>query len=144
MVLKHKIKFKIVETFLSFSYYYDKELSMKKISLALFFCLALMFGFAEAPAKTTEKTAVEGRKDAYIYVTKIYDSEYWAEFYVAYEEPSKTFDEAQTEKILYEFISNYKVEHKYSRVEVEDLEAARQSDNVTRVTKRVIFRQLHK
>ncbi len=117
---------------------------MKKISLALFFCLALMFGFADVPAKTTEKTAVEGRRDAYIYVTKIYDSEYWAEFYVAYEEPSKTFDEAQTEKILYEFISNYKVEHKYSRVEVEDLEAARQSDNVTRVTKRVIFRQLRK
>ena len=56
MVLKHKIKFKIVETFLSFSYYYDKELSMKKISLALFFCLALMFGFADVPAKTTEKT----------------------------------------------------------------------------------------
>ncbi|MEL3904142.1 MAG: hypothetical protein P1P63_03370 [Treponemataceae bacterium] len=117
---------------------------MKKISLALFFSLALMFGLAAATETTTEKIVVDGRSNAYIYVTKIYDSEYWAEFFIVYEENSKTFDEAETEKILYEFISNYKVEHKYSRVEVEDLEAARQTDNVTRVTKRVIFRQIRK
>lgn len=119
---------------------------MKKLSLSLFFGLVLCFGVfaADGLKPTTEKIQVEGRSEAYIYVTRIYFSEHWAEFYIVYEEKSSTFDEAETEKILYEFFSNYKVEKKFSRVEVEDLEAARETDKVTKVTKRVIFRQTRK
>ncbi|MEL3908895.1 MAG: hypothetical protein P1P64_07820 [Treponemataceae bacterium] len=117
---------------------------MKKFSLSVLFSLILAFGLFAVTEVTTEKIAVEGHKDAYIYVTQIYASEYWSEFYIVYEEPSNTFDETETEKILYEFFSNYKVEKKFSRVEVEDLEAPRQTEEITRVTKRVIFRQVRK
>lgn len=119
---------------------------MKKLRLSLIVFFALFAGASlfAAPETTTDKIAVEGRQDAFIYVTQIYSSEYWAEFFVVYEEKTTTFDEAETEKILYEFISKYKVDKKFSRVEVEDLEAARQTDDITRVTKRVIFRQIRK
>lgn len=122
-----------------------RRLRMKKLFSFLVLSFALVsFVYAALPQTTTEKIAVEGRKDAFIYITQIYSSEYWAEFFIVYEEPTSTFNEAETEKILYEFISNYKVEKQFSRVEVEDLEAARQTDKMTRVTKRVIFRQLRK
>lgn len=117
---------------------------MKKISLSIVFALLMSAAVFAAPETTTEKIPVEGRQDAYLYVTQIYASEYWAEFFIVYEEPSKTFDAAESEKILYEFISNYKVEKKFSRVEVEDLLESQENAQLTRVTKRVIFRQIRK
>ncbi|PIE99031.1 MAG: hypothetical protein CR988_00495 [Treponema sp.] len=116
----------------------------KKILLvSALVALTVVFAFA-VPQPTTEKFEVKDRPNAHIYVTKIYESEFWAEFYMIYEEKTDSFDEKVTEKIMYEFISRYKVDHKFSRVEVEDLEAANIDEDFTRVRKRVIFRQNRK
>ena len=117
---------------------------MKKFSLFVLFTLLCTSMIFAVPETSTEKIKVEGKNSAYIYITQIYASEYWAEFFVVYEESSNTFNEADTEKILYEFISKYKLDHNFSRVEVEDLEAARETEKLTRVTKRVIFRKIRK
>lgn len=116
---------------------------MKKRAVVFVIMAVLIASFvcAAIPQPTTTKYEAEGRSEAYIYMTEIYKADYFAEFYVVYEEKATTFDEAVTEKLLYEFISRYKIDHAFSRVEVEDLEAAKTVEGVTRVTKRVIFRQ---
>jgi hypothetical protein len=115
-------------------------------------CVAIMAMFALVSlslfAETTQPKAVEypvqGRKNAVIKMTEIYKNEYWVEFYLVYEESNKTFDEAATEKAVYEFLSNYKRDNVFARVEIEDLKAAAVGSKTTTVEKRVIFRHLRK
>ena len=87
---------------------------------------------------------ISNRKNAIIKMTEIYKNEYWVEFYLVYEESNKTFDEAATEKAIYEFLSNYKRDNVFARVEIEDLKAAAIGSKNTTVEKRVIFRHLRK
>jgi len=76
--------------------------------------------FAEVAQPKTVEYPVQGRKNAIIKMTEIYKNEYWVEFYLVYEESNKTFDEAATEKAIYEFLSNYKRDNVFARVEIED------------------------
>ena len=100
--------------------------------------------FAEVTPLKTKEYPVQGRKNAFIKMTEIYKNEYWVEFYLVYEEQNKTFDEAATEKAIYEFLSNYKRDNVFARVEIEDLKAAAIGAKTTTVEKRVIFRHLRK
>ncbi len=97
------------------------------------------------PKTTKYRVKAEGRT-VYIYMTEIYSSEYWAEVYMDYEEEEDTYDEAVATKIIYEFISKYKVEHKFSIVEIEDLKGPSEGekDGKIIVKKRLIFRQIRK
>lgn len=100
--------------------------------------------FAQVAQPKTVEYPVQGRKNAIIKMTEIYKNEYWVEFYLVYEESNKTFDEAATEKAIYEFLSNYKRDNVFARVEIEDLKAAAIGSKNTTVEKRVIFRHLRK
>ena len=104
--------------------------------VAMFSLLSLSL-FAQVAQPKTVEYPVQGRK-------KIYKNEYWVEFYLIYEEANKTFDEAATEKAIYEFLSNYKRDNVFARVEIEDLKAAAIGSKNTIVEKRVIFRHLRK
>ena len=119
---------------------------MKKIILAcllVFFPVVSIFASDVIQPKTV-KYEVEGKSSAVIYMTEIYSSEYWTEIYLTYEENNETYDEAETEKAIYEFISKYKVDNKFSTVEIEDLKAASKNDKKTTVLKRLIYRQIRK
>lgn len=119
---------------------------MKKrfFCIGIFAVMCALCIFAQIPKPKTEKFPVKGKSTAFIYMTEIYKSEYWAEFYCTYEEDKNTYNEADTEKILYEFISNYKRDHNFSRVEIEDLKGTTVGDKKTTMQKRIIFRQLKK
>ncbi|MGP1438113.1 MAG: hypothetical protein ACTTKH_03475 [Treponema sp.] len=119
---------------------------MKKslcVAIVAMFALVSFSLFAEVSPKTTEYP-VQGRKNAVIKMTEIYKNEYWVEFYLVYEEPNRSFDETSTEKAIYEFLSNYKRDNVFARVEIEDLKAASIGAKNTTVEKRVIFRNLRK
>lgn len=118
----------------------------KKFFLAAIFSLFAVFVFAESNTiqpKTT-KYEIKSRQSAVIFMTEIYSSQYWAEIYLTYEENNDSYDEAIAEKIIYEFISTYKVDNKFSTVEIEDLKAASSDKQKTTILKRLIFRQIRK
>lgn len=117
----------------------------KSIIACTIMCLAVASLFAATVVQPkTVKYEIEGKSSAAIYMTEIYTAEYWAEIYLTYEEDNGTYDEAEAEKIIYEFISKYKVDHKFSTVEIEDLKAASTGDKKTTMLKRLIFRQVRK
>ncbi|AGT44023.1 hypothetical protein [Treponema pedis] len=116
----------------------------KKIIISITVLSALAVFASNVIQPKTTKYTVERRSSAAIYMTEIYSSEYWTEVYLTYEEDNDKYDEAETEKEIYEFISKYKVEHKFSTVEIEDLKAAAVGEKKTTVLKRLIFRQIRK
>lgn len=118
----------------------------KKIFIPVIMVLFSVFVFASnniIQPKTT-KYEIENRASATIYMTEIYSSEYWTEIYLTYEEDNNSYDEAIAEGIIYEFISKYKIDNKFSMVEVEDLAARKVGEKTTTVLKRLIFRQVRK
>ena len=114
------------------------------ISIMAFLALAV---FAENAANVTAKTQkieVKDRPSAVIYWTKmdVPGLENQVEFYLTYEENNDTYDEAVCEKIIMEFIAEYKRTNVFSKFEVEDLKAASIGKTKTTVLKRVIFRKV--
>ena len=112
------------------------------VSVFAFLSFASVFADAVQP-KTVEYT-VANRKSAKIKMKEIYRNEFWIEFYLVYEEPNKTYDEKETEKAIYEFLSNFKRDNVYAHVEIEDLKGTSIGKTVTTMEKRVIFRHLKK
>ena len=121
---------------------------MKKKFFAISIMALLVFAvFAENPALVkpkTEKFEIKGRPTAVIYWTKmdVPGLENQVEFYLTYEENNDTYDEAVCEKIIMEFIAEYKRINVFSKFEVEDLKAASIGKTKTTVLKRVIFRKV--
>ena len=114
------------------------------ISIMAFLTLAV---FAENAANVTTKTQkieVKDRPSAVMYWTKmdVPGLENQVEFYLTYEENNDTYDEAVCEKIIMEFIAEYKRINVFSKFEVEDLKAASIGKTKTTVVKRVIFRKV--
>ena len=118
-------------------------MNKKILALCTFMLLAAIMT-AQASQPKREKIKVEGRDTAYIYMTEIYKTDNWAEYYCVYEEDKKTFDEDAAEKAMYEFFSNYKREHAFSSVEVEDLKGVTIGKSTTTMEKRIIFRHVNK
>ena len=121
---------------------------MKKkfFAISIMALLALAV-FAENAANVTTKTQkieVKDRPSAVIYWTKmdVPGLENQVEFYLTYEENNDTYDEAVCEKIIMEFIAEYKRINVFSKFEVEDLKAASIGKTKTTVLKRVIFRKV--
>ena len=113
--------------------------------LVSMFALASFFSvFAEAAQPKTVEYTVTNRKDAKIKMKEIYRNDFWIEFYLVYEEPNKSYDEKETEKAIYEFLSNFKRDNVYARVEIEDLKGTSIGKTMTTMEKRVIFRHLKK
>ena len=112
--------------------------------MAMFVCTSFSFLVAQASQPKVTEFKVAGRKNAVIKMKEIYKNEYWIEFYLVYEEPNKTYDEKETEKVIYEFLSNYKRDNVYARVEIEDLKGTSIGKTITTMEKRVIFRHLRK
>lgn len=121
---------------------------MKKKFFAIsIMALLVLAVFAENPALVkpkTEKIEIKDRPSAVIYWTKmdIPGLENQFEFYLTYEENNDSFDEAISEKIIMEFIAEYKRTNVFSKFEVEDLKAASRGKTKTTVLKRVIFRKV--
>ena len=118
---------------------------MKKkfFAISIMALLALAV-FAENAANVTTKTQkieVKDRPSAVIYLTKmdVPGSENRVEFYLKYEENNDTYNEADCEKFIMEFIAEYKRINVFSKFEVEDLKAASKGKTKTTVEKRVIF-----
>ena len=114
------------------------------LSIMAFLALAV---FAENAANVTAKTQkieVKDRPSAVMYWTKmdVPGLENQVEFYLTYEENNDTYDEAICEKIIMEFIAEYKRINVFSKFEVEDLKAASIGKTKTTVVKRVIFRKV--
>ena len=114
------------------------------LSIMAFLALAV---FAENAANVTTKTQkieVKDRPSAVMYWTKmdVPGLENQVEFYLTYEENNDTYDEAICEKIIMEFIAEYKRINVFSKFEVEDLKAASIGKTKTTVVKRVIFRKV--
>ena len=118
-------------------------MNKKILALCTFMLLAAIMT-AQAAQPKREKIKVEGRDTAYIYMTEIYKTDNWAEYYCVYEEDKNTFDENEAEKVMYEFFSNYKRDKGFSSVEVEDLKGASIGKTMTTMEKRVIFRHVNK
>ena len=121
---------------------------MKKkfFAISIMALLALAV-FAENAANVTTKTQkieVKDRPSAVMYWTKmdVPGLENQVEFYLTYEENNDTYDEAICEKIIMEFIAEYKRINVFSKFEVEDLKAASIGKTKTTVVKRVIFRKV--
>ncbi|UTD12793.1 hypothetical protein HO345_07250 [Treponema denticola] len=121
---------------------------MKKkfFAISIMALLALAI-FAENAANVTTKTQkieVKDRPSAVMYWTKmdVPGLENQVEFYLTYEENNDTYDEAVCEKIIMEFIAEYKRTNVFSKFEVEDLKAASIGKTKTTVVKRVIFRKV--
>ena len=112
--------------------------------MAMFICASFSFLTAQATQPKTLEFKVPSKKGAVIKMREIYKNEYWVEFYLVYEEANKTYDEKETEKIIYEFLSNYKRDNVYARVEIEDLKGTSIGKTTTTMEKRVIFRHLRK
>ena len=111
------------------------------LSVMAFLVLAV---FAENAANVTTKTQkieIKDRPSAVIYLTKmdVPGSENRVEFYLKYEENNDTYNEADCEKFIMEFIAEYKRINVFSKFEVEDLKAASKGKTKTTVEKRVIF-----
>ena len=116
----------------------------KKIpALCAFMLLAVVLS-AQTVQPKKQKIKVEGRANASLYMTEIYKTDNWAEYYCVYEEDKNTFDENEAEKVMYEFFSNYKRDNAFSSVEVEDLKGATTGQKTTTMEKRVIFRHVNK
>ena len=114
------------------------------ISIMAFLTLAV---FAENAANVTTKTQkieVKDRPSAVMYLTKmdVPGLENQVEFYLTYEENNDTYNEADCEKFIMEFIAEYKRTNVFSKFEVEDLKAASVGKTKTTVVKRVIFRKV--
>ena len=114
------------------------------ISIMAFLALAV---FAENAANVTTKTQkieVKDRPSAVMYWTKmdVPGLENQVEFYLTYEESNDTYNEADCEKFIMEFIAEYKRINVFSKFEVEDLKAASIGKTKTTVVKRVIFRKV--
>ena len=118
-------------------------MNKKILALCAFMLLAVIVS-AQTVQPKKEKFKVDGRDKAYIYLTEIYKTDNWAEYYCVYEEDKKTFDEDAAEKAMYEFFSNYKREHAFSSVEVEDLKGVTVGKSTTTMEKRIIFRHVNK
>lgn len=118
-------------------------MNKKIIALCIFMLLAVA-AIAQVSQPKKTKYPVEGRKNASIFMTEIYKTDSFAEFYCLYEEDKNTFKENDAEKFLYEFFSNFKREHVYSSVEVEDLKGVTVGDKTTTMVKRVIFRHVNR
>ena len=121
---------------------------MKKkfFAISIMALLALAI-FAENAANVTTKTQkieVKDRPSAVMYWTKmdVPGLENQVESYLTYEENNDTYDEAVCEKIIMEFIAEYKRTNVFSKFEVEDLKAASVGKTKTTVVKRVIFRKV--
>ena len=121
---------------------------MKKKFLAIsIMALLALAVFAQNAANVTTKTQkieVKDRPSAVMYLTKmdVPGLENQVEFYLTYEENNDTYDEAVCEKIIMEFIAEYKRTNVFSKFEVEDLKAASVGKTKTTVVKRVIFRKV--
>lgn len=120
----------------------------KKVCVAMmasvFAFLSFASVFADVEQPKTVEYPVPGKKNAKIKMKEIYKNEFWIEFYLVYEEANKTYDEKETEKAIYEFLSNYKRDNVYARVEIEDLKGTSIGKTITTMEKRVIFRHLRK
>ena len=121
---------------------------MKKnfFAISIMALLALAV-FAENAANVTTKTQkieVKDRPSAVMYLTKmdVPGLENQVEFYLTYEENNDTYNEADCEKFIMEFIAEYKRTNVFSKFEVEDLKAASIGKTKTTVLKRVIFRKV--
>ena len=121
---------------------------MKKKFFAMsIMALLVLAVFAENPALVkpkTEKIEIKDRPTAVIYWTRmdVPGLENQVEFYLTYEENNDTYNEADCEKIIMEFIAEYKRTNVFSKFEVEDLKAASVGKTKTTVVKRVIFRKV--
>ncbi len=120
----------------------------KNVCVAMMVSMFALLSFASVFADAVQPKAVEytvpSKKTAKIKMKEIYRNEFWVEFYLVYEEPNKTYDEKDTEKAIYEFLSNYKRDNVYARVEIEDLKGTSIGKTMTTMEKRVIFRHLKK
>ena len=125
-------------------YFIGGSIMNKKIlALCAFMLLAVVLS-AQTVQPKKQKIKVEGRANASLYMTEVYKTDNWAEYYFVYEENKNTFDENEAEKIMYEFFSNYKRDNAFSSVEVEDLKGATIGKTTTTMEKRVIFRHVNK
>ncbi len=120
----------------------------KKIFIAIMLVSAFaLFGnnIIKPKVKTFKCTAKDGLV-YYIYVTETYSSEYWAEAYLVYEDNIDLYDEAEANKHIYEFISWYKHQRKFSRISVEDLKDATEGDKDGKIIiqKRLILENIRK
>lgn len=118
-------------------------MNKKILTLCTFMLLAAVIT-AQTIQPKREKIKVEGRDSAYIYLTEIYKTDNWAEYYCVYEEDKSKFNESEAEKAMYEFFSNYKREHAFSSVEVEDLKGVTVGKSTTTMEKRLIFRHVNR
>jgi len=121
-------------------------MNKKILALCAFMLLAVVLS-AQTVQPKKQKIKVEGRANASLYMTymtEIYKTDNWAEYYCVYEEDKNTFDENEAEKVMYEFFSNYKRDNAFSSVEVEDLKGATTGQKTTTMEKRVIFRHVNK
>ena len=114
------------------------------ISIMALLALAVFAQNAANVTTKTQKIEVKDRPSAVIYLTKmdVPGLENQVEFYLTYEENNDTYDEAVCEKIIMEFIAEYKRTNVFSKFEVEDLKAASVGKTKTTVVKRVIFRKV--
>ena len=114
------------------------------ISIMALLALAVFAQNAANVTTKTQKIEVKDRPSAVMYLTKmdVPGLENQVEFYLTYEENNDTYDEAVCEKIIMEFIAEYKRTNVFSRFEVEDLKAASVGKTKTSVVKRVIFRKV--
>ena len=114
------------------------------ISIMALLALAVFAQNAANVTTKTQKIEVKDRPSAVMYLTKmdVPGLENQVEFYLTYEENNDTYNEADCEKIIMEFIAEYKRTNVFSRFEVEDLKAASIGKTKTTVVKRVIFRKV--
>ena len=118
-------------------------MNKKILALCAFMLLAVVLS-AQTIQPKKQKIKVEGRANANLYMTEIYKTDNWAEYYCVYEEDKTKFNEDNAEKAMYEFFSNYKREHAFSSVEVEDLKGVTIGKSTTTMEKRIIFRHVNK
>ena len=118
-------------------------MNKKILALCAFMLLAVVLT-AQTVQSKKQKIKVDGRENAFLYLTEIYKTDNWAEYYCLYEENKNTFDENEAEKVMYEFFSNYKRDNAFSSVEVEDLKGTTIGKTTTTMEKRVIFRNVNK
>ena len=114
------------------------------ISIMALLALAVFAQNAANVTTKTQKIEVKDRPSAVMYLTKmdVPGLENQVEFYLTYEENNDTYDEAVCEKIMMEFIAEYKRTNVFSKFEVEDLKASSVGKTKTTVVKRVIFRKV--
>ena len=114
------------------------------ISIMALLALAVFAQNAANVTTKTQKIEVKDRPSAVMYLTKmdVPGLENQVEFYLTYEENNDTYNEADCEKIIMEFIAEYKRTNVFSKFEVEDLKAASVGKTKTTVVKRVIFRKV--